>query len=261
MAAKNEERKEKKKPKDKPESGVMNDEGEAGIFEKILLGFLFIIIVGGISAFLFLNVFSVRQNFIIPQLRRVPIVRNFIPYLPGDYIEEQIEEDSPNRNLTRKELSDKVEALESQIERLMKDSDDKETLIASLNRRIADLSELETQRDLIRAEQTEFYEMIANDDQNAFARFYESVDPETAERIYAQTVNNNAITAEIRRYTQTFQEMKPDSAAAILEEMVRTDSDTVILILQNVDARQRALILSNMTPRNASALSRRIIGS
>jgi flagellar motility protein MotE (MotC chaperone) len=203
----------------------------------------------------------VRQNFIIPQLRRVPIVRNFIPYLPGDYIEEQIEEDSPNRNLTRKELSDKVEALESQIERLMKDSDDKETLIASLNRRIADLSELETQRDLIRAEQTEFYEMIANDDQNAFARFYESVDPETAERIYAQTVNNNAINAEIRRYTQTFQEMKPDSAAAILEEMVRTDSDTVILILQNVDARQRALILSNMTPRNASALSRRIIGS
>ena len=69
---------------------------------------------------------------------------------------------------------------------------------------------------------TEFYEEVIYSENgpgvNAYIEYYESMDPETAELIYQQVVQQEVYDAEIEEYAQAYSEMKPKEAAGIFAE-------------------------------------------
>ena len=89
----------------------------------------------------------------------------------------------------------------------------------------------------------------------AYQKYYESMDPATAEVLYKQVVSQIEENAEIEAYAQAYSEMKPKQAAGIFEEM--TDNlELAARILGEMEADERGAILGVMDPAVAAKLTK-----
>ncbi len=98
--------------------------------------------------------------------------------------------------------------------------------------------------------------MIALNDPKAYSSFYESIAPENAERLYQESIQKVDIDKQFKDYISTFENMKKDAAAKILEELIMTDMDLVITILENLSSTKRSEVLSTMDPKNAASCAK-----
>ena len=86
-------------------------------------------------------------------------------------------------------------------------------------------------------------------------KYYESMDPTTAEYLYKQVVVQLEESKEVTDYANAYSEMKPKEAAAIFEAM--TDNlDLAARILGVMDTQNRGKILGAMDPIVASKITK-----
>lgn len=182
-----------------------------------------------------LNVGGVRDNYLRPVLEKVPIVKNLLPPLESE-TDANVEEQPLDENQER------IDALTKEIE--------------DLNKEINRLKEFENAQLQFKADKEQFDKMVALNDPKAYSSFYESIAPENAEELYKQAVNKEVTDKALKDYIQTFENMKKDAATKILEELIITDMDLVITILQNLSSEKRSEILSTMDPKNAASCSK-----
>ena len=209
-----------------------NKKGSGCLVKLIIAGIIFIIIVSIPIAIIGFNVGNIRDRYLRPGLERIPIINNLLPPLEEEQIEEQPVD----------EQQQTIDSLTAEIE--------------ELNKEIARLREFEQTQLEFRAEKEEFDRMIALNDPQAYANFYESISPENAEELYKQAINQEVMDKEFKDYIQTFETMKKDAATTILEELIITDMDLVITILDNLSSKKRSEILGAMDPQNAASCSR-----
>ena len=182
-----------------------------------------------------LNVGGVRDNYLRPVLEKIPIVKNLLPPLESE-TDANVEEQPLDENQER------IDALTKEIE--------------DLNKEINRLKEFENAQLQFKADKEQFDKMVALNDPKAYSSFYESIAPENAEELYKQAVNKEVTDKALKDYIQTFENMKKDAATKILEELIITDMDLVITILQNLSSEKRSEILSTMDPKNAASCSK-----
>ncbi len=202
------------------------------LFKFIIAGIIFIIILSISVAILGFNVGNIRDKYLRPGLERIPIINNLLPPLEEEQIQEQPVD----------EKQQTIDSLTAEIE--------------ELNKEISRLKEFEQAQLEFKAEKEEFDKMIALNDPKAYSNFYETISPENAEELYKQAINQEVVDKEFKDYIQTFENMKKDAAATILEELIITDMDLVITILNNLSSKKRSEILSAMDPQNAASCSR-----
>jgi flagellar motility protein MotE (MotC chaperone) len=78
-----------------------------------------------------------------------------------------------------------------------------------------------------------------------YRKYYEEMDPTTAEYLYKQVVTQLQESEEIQNYAETYAEMKPKQAAAAFEKM--TDNLTLVAkILNAMNTEDRAKIMDAM---------------
>lgn len=201
---------------------------------KGLVKFLIVIIIIAIPIVLIsLNVGNIRDKYLRPGLERIPIIKNLLPPLETD--NEQTEEVVDEKQQT-------IDSLTKEIE--------------ELNKKITRLKEFENYQLEFKTQKEEFDKMIALNDPKAYSSFYESISPENAEELYKQAINKEVTDKRFKEYIQTFETMKKDAVATILEELIITDMDLVITILENVSSDKRSEILSAMDPKNAASCSK-----
>lgn len=201
---------------------------------KGLVKFLIVIIIIAIPIVLIsLNVGNIRDKYLRPGLERIPIIKNLLPPLETD--NEQTEEVVDEKQQT-------IDSLTKEIE--------------ELNKEITRLKEFENSQLEFKTQKEEFDKMIALNDPKAYSSFYESISPENAEELYKQAINKEVTDKRFKEYIQTFETMKKDTVATILEELIITDMDLVITILENVSSDKRSEILSAMDPKNAASCSK-----
>ncbi|MFR4985920.1 MAG: hypothetical protein ACLUCH_00860 [Lachnospirales bacterium] len=201
---------------------------------KGLVKFLIVIIIIAIPIVLIsLNVGNIRDKYLRPGLERIPIIKNLLPPLETD--NEQTEEVVDEKQQT-------IDSLTKEIE--------------ELNKEITRLKEFENSQLEFKTQKEEFDKMIALNDPKAYSSFYESISPENAEELYKQAINKEVTDKRFKEYIQTFETMKKDAVATILEELIITDMDLVITILENVSSDKRSEILSVMDPKNAASCSK-----
>ena len=182
-----------------------------------------------------LNVGGVRDNYLRPVLEKIPIVKNLLPPLESE-TDANVEEQPLDENQER------IDALTKEIE--------------DLNKEINRLKEFENAQLQFKADKEQFDKMVALNDPKAYSSFYESIAPENAEELYKQAVNKEVTDKALKDYIETFENMKKDAAIKILEELIITDMDLVITILQNLSSEKRSEILSTMDPKNAASCSK-----
>ncbi len=216
---------------------------------KLFWFFIFLGVIGLLGAAVYFNMGNITEKYLRPSMEKIPIVRNILPPkkeqdLYGDLDRQQLVAQIEN-------LKQEISVNEQQVTSLNADLIDKE-------KQIERLKEFENQQLQFKEDKKEFDRIVGENDPKAFADFYKKMDPQMAEIIYQQTIQDQKVTKDIKKYTATYEVMDPSSAASIMEEMVNTDLDLVVLILKNIEEEQRGAILGEMDPKNAARVTKRM---
>lgn len=185
-----------------------------------------------------------------PIFKDVPII-NLI--LPGPSDEELVsEENLPYRNLT--EAIDYIKELELQIQGYQEENVEQESQIAELLASVERLQQFEENQRAFQEEKDQYYQEVVLGNgtgmMESFQKWYENMDPETAERIYNLVVERFEQLKMEEEFANTFEEMEAAQAAAIFVEM-SGDLDTVVKTLRSLNADTRSAILSAIAARDA----------
>ena len=218
---------------------------------KIIFLIILLLIVGAAVAVFGFNVFNLRDEYVYPVLREVPVVKDWIP-------EDENAEKDEYSDLTREQLIVQNKKLASEKKALEEDKKSLTDKISENNKEITRLKEFEANQTKFQNEKAEFDKRIAENDTNAYKDYYESVYPENADAIYREVATREAADKELKQYVQTFEGMKKDAAAKVLEEMIGTDMDLVVRILNNISAEKRGAILGAMESANAAAAAKQM---
>ncbi len=191
-----------------------------------------------------------------PILKDVPVLNKI---LPGVSLTETTDPGSYGGYSSLQEAVDHIKELEIELEQVrtaskVKDSDI-ERLIAE-NTRLSEFEKMQVEFQRIR---TEFYEEVVYADNGPgaeeYRKWFEGMDPATAEYLYKQVIIQLEESKEIQDFVKAYSEMKPKDAARIFNEM--TDNlNLVAKILGAMNAESRGDILAAMDVEVAARLTK-----
>ena len=196
------------------------------------------------------------SNVLTPILKDVPVV-NMI--LPEEAVNSTDEEESYGGYTSLREAVDYITELELELERAQSasnsDSEEMDQLRAEIER-LQTFEDAQVDFDRIR---TEFYNEVVYAENGPgaeeYQKYYETMDPTTAEYLYKQVVQQLEEDKEAKEYAQTYVDMKPKQAAAIFEAMT-DDLDLVARILSQMSTSDRGNILGAMDSEIAAKITR-----
>ncbi len=203
-----------------------------------------------------LDVGGFGSNVLTPVLKDVPIVNKILPTPKTGTDEEQEEE---NGYTDAAEAAEQIKSLELQLQEAQNKNLTLEEENANLQASVTRLQEFEDRQVEFQRLYTEFFRDVVYAENGPgpeeFAKYYEAMDPTTAEYIYRQVVEQQQEDAEIKAYADTYASMKPKNAAAIFEAM-SDDLDLVARILGAMTPEQRSSIMENMNADIAAKLTK-----
>ncbi|MDD2972105.1 MAG: hypothetical protein PHE02_08260 [Lachnospiraceae bacterium] len=210
-----------------------------------------------------LDVGGFGSSVLKPVLEDVPVVNMILPpdemtTLGGDDESSTGEDDTAGyKNL--KEAVAQIKFLEQQLEEAQSANVTYTDDIATLKAEVERLKTFEDNQVEFQKVKNEFYEEVVYADKgpgaDAYQKYYESIDPTTAEYLYKQVVQQEQESSKVQDYAKAYAAMKPKEAAAIFESM----SDNLELaarILETMGADDRGAILGVMDPEVAARLTK-----
>lgn len=227
--------------------------GVAVFFVTLLL----VVIWLGITVLLIkLDVAGIGTNVVAPIIKDVPVLNKI---LPKDSITETEDVESYYGYSSLKDAVEQIKYYEEQIANYEDINAANEEQIAAL---VAEVKRLETFEDNqveFQRIKTEFYEEVIYSEEGpgveAFMRYFEGMDPETAAHLYQQVIAQDTYSEDIEKYAQTYSEMKPKEAAGIFEAMT-DDLKLAAKILEAMEPDERGAILGVMDPEVAARITK-----
>ena len=205
-----------------------------------------------------LDVGGFGSGVLAPVLKDVPVINKILPD-ENSLGQEEEDEDEYAGYTTLKEAVEQIKLLELQLEQERLKNDTLEDESAKLKEEVARLSTFEDSQVEFERIKTEFYEEVIYAENgpgaDEYQKFYESMDPATAEFLYKQVVSETEESKEIQDYAQAYSEMKPKQAAAIFEDMAN-NLDLAARILKEMTAEDRGKILGAMDSEIAAKLTK-----
>lgn len=198
------------------------------------------------------------SNVLTPILKDVPVLNMILPGNSEVAVDSgESEEYGGYTNL--REAVDYIKELELELERAQSAQTDSSDEVEQLEAEIERLKTFEDSQVEFQRLKTEFYEEVVYADKGPgieeYKKYYEEMDPATAEYLYKQVVAQLEESDEITGYAQAYSEMKPKEAAAIFEAM--TDNlELAAKILGAMGADSRGKILGAMDPEVAARITK-----
>lgn len=253
--AQKKEAKQRAKEIDEQEARLTGD--DAGGVSVFLVTVVIVIIWIAILCLLIkLDVGGFGSGVLAPVLKDVPVVNKI---LPADAEMTGGDEEDYGGYTSLRDAVDYIKELELQLEDAQAASSVDSEQLEEMRAEIERLQTFEDAQVEFERIKTEFYEEViyAENGPGAeeYQKYYESIDPTTAEYLYKQVVQQLETDKEIQEYAQAYAEMKPAQAAAIFEAMT-DDLDLAAKILNQMSAEDRGKILGAMDAETAARLTR-----
>ena len=237
------------------EAQLSEDEESGGISVFLVTVVIIIIWLAIICLLIKLDVGGFGSGVLAPVLKDVPVVNKI---LPADSVVSTDDEEEYGGYTSLRDAVDYITELELELERAQNVSNVDYEEIESLRAEVERLQTFEDAQVEFERIKTEFYEEVVYADNgpgaDEYRKYYESMDPATAENLYKQVIEQEQADKEIQDYAQAYSEMKPKEAAAIFEEMT-DDLDLAAKILYQMSAEDRGNILGVMDPEIAARLT------
>ncbi len=217
--------------------------------------------VGIICALIKLDIGGFGSQVLAPVLKNVPVVNKILPdETTGNITEESTEETVDLAGYTALEEAVKdIRDLEDELIDYQEELNAKNERILALEEEIKRLETFEDMQVEFERIKTEFYNEVVYAEngpgEEAYQKYYEAMDPATAEVLYKQVVTQIEESKEIQDYAQAYSEMKPKEAAGIFEAMT-SDLDLAARILGEMEPDARGKILGVMKPEVAAKITK-----
>lgn len=250
-------KKAEKKTAKNMETDLENTEEEEGSSSKLAVTLVTLVIIIVWLAILALlikwDVGGFGSTVMRPLLKDIPYVNRILPDSEDDL---STEEDYPYKNMD--EAVAYIKELEQELAQAQQGSSENSAYIADLEAQSQKLKEYEANEAAFEEEKEKFYNEVVFSDQapdiEQYKEYYESIDPDNAELLYKQVVEQQQTDSKISDYVKGYSQMKPKEAAAIFDTM--TDNlNLVAQILENMDAQSRADILGKMNSDTAAKVT------
>lgn len=203
-----------------------------------------------------LDIGGFGSSVLTPILKDVPVVNRI---LPGSVQTETANPENFGGYSNLQEAVAYIKQMELEMERLQNASAQKDIDLENLKAEVLRLQEFEKRQTEFDRIQSEFYrEVVYSEDgpgAEEFRKWFEEMDPVTAEYLYKQVVKQMEESEEIQSYAQAYSEMKPKQAAGIFEEMTN-NLNLVAKILNVMTPEQRGDILGVMDAEVAAQLTK-----
>ncbi|MBQ4282515.1 MAG: hypothetical protein IJB96_01140, partial [Lachnospira sp.] len=172
---------------------------------------------------------------------------------------EEVMEETGYRYKNLTEALTRIKELEAELATLQETNAASAETIAQLQAEIERLKVYE-QNQLYYYELKEKFdrEIVFNDKAPSieeYKKWYEEISPDNAAKIYEEVLERLAHSEEVKSWSETFVKMDPENAAAILEQMTG-DTDLVAAILLCMTPAQRGAIMAEMDPVYAAKLTK-----
>lgn len=240
----------------KQEEELSEDEDGNGLvtfFATILIVILWLAVICVIVK---LDIGGFGSSVLTPILKDVPVVNRI---LPGNTQTETTDPESFGGYSNLQDAVDYIKQLELELERVQNASAQKDVDMENLKAEVLRLQEFEKRQTEFQRIETEFYNEVVYSDKGPgaeeYRKWYEEMNPTTAEFLYKQVIMQLQESQEIQDYAQAYSEMKPKQAAAIFEKM--TDNlELAAKILNTMSADDRGAILGVMDADVAARLTK-----
>ena len=203
-----------------------------------------------------LDVGGFGSRVLAPILQDVPVLNKI---LPENSVTETTDTESYGGYTSLEEAVEQIRSLEIQLEQAQNESRSKDEELDSLKAEVLRLQEFENSQVEFQRVKTEFYEEVVYAENGpgaeAYQKYYESMNPTTAEYIYRQVVTQLEESKEVQDYAEAYSQMKPKQAAGIFESMT-DDLDLAARILKVMSAEDRGAIMGQMDPEVAARLTK-----
>ena len=198
------------------------------------------------------------SNVLTPIFKDVPVLNLILPS-NADIAVNEGESEAYGGYSNLREAVDYIKELELELERAQSAQTDSSDEASQLKAEVERLKTFEDSQVEFQRIKTEFYEEVVYADKGPgieeYRKYYEEMDPATAEYLYKQVVTQLEESDEIKDYAKAYSEMKPKEAAAIFEEM--TDNlDLAARILGVMEADDRGKILGVMDAEIAARITK-----
>lgn len=249
----------KQKAKELASQEAQLDDDESRPVSTVLITLIIVLIWLGILALLIkLDVGGFGSDVLRPLMEDIPVVSMILPEEKMTGAGTEDEEDYYGYS-SLKEAVDQIKMLEEQLAQAQTAGTTYTEDIESLKAEIERLKTFEDNQVEFERIKNEFYEEViyAENGPGAeeYKKYYESMDPTTAEYLYKQVVVQLEESKEVTDYANAYSEMKPKEAATIFEAM--TDNlDLAARILGVMDTQNRGKILGAMDPEVASKITK-----
>jgi len=205
-----------------------------------------------------LDVGGFGSEILTPLLKDVPVL-NLI--LPGEHGPTETTEEGAIEGYTSlREAVDTIKSLELQLEHAQTVNNTNAEELTSLKKEIERLQEFELKQVEFQRIYDQFYQEVVYSDKapdiEEYKKFYESMDPATAEAVYKQVLLKLEEEQEIKDYVSMYSQMKPKAAAAIFDELTKDNAIMLSKILKQMDPDAAAKILAAMQAGNAATLTK-----
>lgn len=202
-----------------------------------------------------LDVGGVGSNILKPILKDVPVVNKI---LPGEKRTDE-EEDEYSVYADSETAVAQIKQLEQELQIAQEQNISYADEISELREENNRLKNFEDDQLAFEQMKNEFYEEVVYAENGPgveeYQKYYESMDPATAEYLYQMTIQETAADKELSDYVATYSSMKAKEAAAVFDTMT-SDLDLVAKILKAMSADDRAKIMEQMNEENAARLTK-----
>ena len=203
-----------------------------------------------------LDIGGFGSSVVKPILKDVPVLNRI---LPGNSATETTDPNAYGGYTSLQDAVDQIKSLELQLEQVQNASSAKDEELDQLKAEVLRLQEFEKQQVEFQRIQKEFYDEVVYSDKGPgaeeYKKYYESMDPATAEYIYKQVVTQLQESQEVQDYAAAYSSMKPKQAAAIFEQMTN-NLDLAARILKVMSADDRGKILGAMDSQVAAKITK-----
>jgi flagellar motility protein MotE (MotC chaperone) len=250
----------KKKAKELADEEARITEDEGGGFTVVVTTLIIVVVwIAIICALIKLDVGGFGSGVLAPVLKNVPFVNLILPDSTTTSNVEDGEDIDVSGYKSLKEAVKEIQNLQTELQTVEANSASKDEQISALQEEVKRLQTFEDKQVEFERIKNEFYNEVVYADNgpgaDEYIKYYESMDPATAEALYKQVVNEEITSKEIELYAQAYSEMKPKQAAAIFESM--TDNlELAAKILWQMEPDARGKILGVMNSEVAARLTK-----
>lgn len=255
---KNQKKEARRRAKELEEQERELDEQIDGTNASVVVVTIFIIVIwlGILCLLVKMDVGGFGSNVLTPILKDVPVINKL---LPSESTTETTKEKAYGGYNSIKDAVEQINSLEQQIEQLQNTNTSYSEQIEALKAEVQRLQTFEDNQVEFQRIKEQFYEEVVYAENGPGAEeyraYYEEMDPTTAEALYKQVIQEEAVSAKMKEYVATFGNMDAANAAAILSAM--TDNlNLAAEILENLSSTSRASIMAEMDPSIAAKLTK-----